>query len=156
MASRPFLLASFLVALTLAGCSDDGGGEGDDGSATPSPSVSVSASASATTTPAPSSSTSSSSTTAPRAAKTFDIDIRGNDFVDGTLTVQKGDTVRWTQRDVAQHTVTADGGAFDSGTLLLASPPFAFKFDAVGSFPYHCEIHPGMTAAITVVQALPA
>lgn len=148
-ALRRLLLACLLLAaVSAAGCSGDEGPE-------EAPPQSVSASASESPTPSASSSSSSSAPPAPRPAQTFDVDIEGNDFVDGSLTVQKGDTVRWTQRDVAQHTVTADDGSFDSGTLTLLAPTFTSTFDAVGSFPYHCEVHASMTDAITVVAALP-
>ena len=157
VSQRNFLAFVLLAAVSIAGCTGDGGGQdGGDGSPSGTPSPSASASVSLTAS-ASSSSTSSTASPAPtpRPAQTFDVDIEGNDFVDGSLTVQKGDTVRWTQRDVAQHTVTADGGSFDSGTLTLVAPTFTFKFDAVGSFPYHCEVHGSMTDTITVVAALP-
>ncbi len=88
---------------------------------------------------------------------TWEVTIQGNDFVDGSLTVQKGDTVRWLHRDgTTPHTVTADNGEFDSGTpnmiQVAGLDTFEFTFDAVGNFPYHCEVHPSMTDAITVLE----
>ena len=83
----------------------------------------------------------------------------GNDFVEGSLTVQRGDTVTWHHRDGATlHTVTADGGEFDSGSpAMLEGVPtrdaFSFTFEENGESPYHCEVHPNMTDTITVVES---
>lgn len=153
---RRVLIASalLLTALALSGCA------GEEGSPDPTPSTSPTSSATNTTTAAGNTSSSASSTSiAPRPAQTFDVDIQGNSFVEGTKTIQKGDTVRWTQKDSTTHTVTSDDGtSFDSGNMILVGPTstFSHKFDVVGEFAYHCEVHPGMTDTITVVAALPA
>jgi plastocyanin len=91
----------------------------------------------------------------PRAPVTWEISIESTSFVGGTLTVQRGDTVAWTQRDSTPHTVTADRGEFDSGPVYLLPLPlldtFSFTFDAVGVYPYHCEVHASMRATVTVL-----
>jgi plastocyanin len=65
------------------------------------------------------------------------------------VNVAAGTTVRWTNTDAVAHTSTADGGAFNSGTLA-AGAHFDFTFQTAGSFPYHCAIHPGMIGTIVV------
>lgn len=97
--------------------------------------------------------------TEPRDPVTWDVSIEGNDFVDGSLTIQVGDTVVWTHRDSSvPHTVTADDGAFDSGSspaqymTEVSNPEFSFTFDETGEFPYHCEVHASMTDTITVLE----
>jgi plastocyanin len=57
--------------------------------------------------------------------------------------------VTWTNRDVIAHTSTADGGAWNSGTIA-AGGTFSRTFTSAGSFPYHCAIHPGMIGTVTV------
>jgi plastocyanin len=42
-----------------------------------------------------------------------------------------GQSVRWTNQDGAAHTVTADDGAFDSGSLA-GGKEFSFAFDRAG------------------------
>lgn len=66
-----------------------------------------------------------------------------------TLTVPVGATVVWTNQDEAPHTATADGGEFSSPSLDQGAS-FEHTFEAAGSFPYACAIHPSMTATITV------
>jgi len=70
-------------------------------------------------------------------------------FQPASLEVPAGTTVTWTNSGAAPHTVTADDGAFDSGTLQPGGT-FSFTFDTPGTFAYHCEIHPNMMATIIV------
>ena len=53
----------------------------------------------------------------------------------------------WTNRDVAPHTATADGGAFDSGRLDQGKA-YGRTFATPGTFPYHCTFHPNMKATV--------
>lgn len=70
-------------------------------------------------------------------------------FNPASLTVKVGDTVTWTNSSSTPHTVTADGGAFDSGTVA-GGAAFQRTFSAAGTFTYHCSIHPSMKATIIV------
>jgi plastocyanin len=60
-----------------------------------------------------------------------------------------GQAVTWTNRDPAEHTVTEEGGGFDSGTMA-ANGSFTRKFDRPGEYRYICALHPGMTAMVAV------
>lgn len=72
------------------------------------------------------------------------------------LEVAVGATVTWENIDGDDdHTVTADDGAFDSG-VLAAGSAFEHTFDAPGTYPYFCAIHPEMEGAITVAGDAPA
>jgi plastocyanin len=70
-------------------------------------------------------------------------------FTPSSLSVQTGTRVTFTNRDAATHTVTANGGLFNSGDLTPGQR-FSFTFMGRGSFAYHCRIHPSMTGTITV------
>lgn len=92
-----------------------------------------------------------------REPETHQIVIKDNRYVDGSITVQAGDTVRWLHQDQStEHTVTADDGSFDSGSDSedfmngFTYNEFEHTFDAAGDFPYHCKVHPSMTGTITV------
>ncbi|HEY2958449.1 MAG TPA: cupredoxin family copper-binding protein [Actinomycetota bacterium] len=69
-------------------------------------------------------------------------------FSPATLNVKAGQQVTWTNKQDIAHTVTADGGAFDH--QMPPGATFSFTFDKAGSFPYHCTIHPSMTAKVEV------
>jgi len=66
-----------------------------------------------------------------------------------TLRVRVGTTVRWTNEDQLQHSVTADNGAFDSG-LIEPGRSYERVFDRPGDYAYHCTPHPFMTGHIIV------
>ncbi len=71
-------------------------------------------------------------------------------FAPAEMTVEAGSTVTWTNVQSARHTTTADGGAWDSGVMSTGTA-FAFTFNEVGDFSYHCDIHEEMVAVVHVV-----
>lgn len=66
-----------------------------------------------------------------------------------TLTVKAGETVTFTNEDVAGHSVTADDDSFDSGILNQAERT-TVTFDQTGTFGFHCTPHPNMKVTIVV------
>ncbi|MCH6470125.1 cupredoxin domain-containing protein [Sinomonas terrae] len=82
----------------------------------------------------------------PAAAVT--IHIRGSAYSDPGP-VAPGATVTVMNMDSQTHTVTADDGSFHA----VAAPGESVAFTAPtmpGTYPYHCEYHPGMHAALTI------
>lgn len=77
------------------------------------------------------------------------VQIRGFAFATPLLTVAPGTRVTWVNCDEVTHTSTADGGGWNSGPLAPGAS-FTRTFSAAGSFPYHCDPHPGMTGAVEV------
>lgn len=94
-------------------------------------------------------------------AATHDVTVRNTFFTPNDITIEVGDTVRWTN-NAGLHDVTADDGSFASPT----SNSFVFSrtFTSVGQVLYHCSVHssPGqninsnMNGRINVVQVAPA
>jgi plastocyanin len=87
--------------------------------------------------------------TAGAQGKTTTVSIKNFAFNPPNATVAPGTTVTWVNNDQTAHTVTANDGAFDSGTLQPGQS-YSFKFDKAGTYAYHCNIHPDMTATVTV------
>ena len=81
--------------------------------------------------------------------KTYDVEIENFAFNPSSLTIKKGDSIRWTNRDSVDHTATADNGAFNS-PLLSDDENFTFTFNEAGEFSYYCVPHPYMKAKIIV------
>ena len=69
-------------------------------------------------------------------------------FMPSTLTVASGTTVKWTNNQ-GVHSTTSDTGVWDSGVLSTGSS-FSHTFNSTGTYPYHCQVHPGMMASIVV------
>ncbi len=70
-------------------------------------------------------------------------------FDPGTITVNKGDTVTWQNNDSIDHTVVADDGSFDLGTVA-GGAKVQHAFNQVGTFKYHCSIHTFMKGVVIV------
>ena len=66
-----------------------------------------------------------------------------------TISLATQTTVKWGNGDGTIHTVTADGGSFDSNNLP-AGDSYTHTFLATGTYNYHCKIHPTMTGIIIV------
>jgi plastocyanin len=71
-------------------------------------------------------------------------------FTPDVLTVPVGTEVVWMNRDNVQHTVTSDDQTTFASSLLGSGDTFSHRFDEPGIFPYHCSVHPTMTAKVTV------
>ncbi len=74
-------------------------------------------------------------------------------FSPANITVKKGTTVTWTNKDSATHTVTETDSQKgpDSGNLAQGKA-YSFTYDTAGTFKYHCAIHPDMTGTVTVTE----
>jgi plastocyanin len=74
--------------------------------------------------------------------------IDGVKFEPEATTVQRGDTVVWTNKDPFPHTATARG-VFDSKEI---DPGKSWKWTArrAGVYEYVCTLHPTMKGTITV------
>ena len=70
-------------------------------------------------------------------------------FEPANAAIQPGDTIVWTNEGSHPHTVTADDGSFDSGTLQPGQS-FRHTFRNPGTVTYHCSIHPFMTGSVSV------
>lgn len=78
--------------------------------------------------------------------------VRINDnarFSPRVLTVTRGTRVRWVNNDNLRHTSTSNTGIWESGTLQTGDS-FNRIFRQVGTFRYHCRIHPQITGRIVV------
>ncbi len=146
-----------VLAFTLAGCASS-----DDDDTDSSSTTSASGSASGSVSASASGSISVSGTGAP-SNDTEHKTIVDDDFPNGDFTIQRGDTVNWTATATTHpHSVTSDVPLFDSSPscssattdgCMEAGDSFEYEFETVGTFTYHCRIHPTtMTGTITVTN----
>ena len=86
-------------------------------------------------------------TTTPKAVR--NVSVVNFAFMPRTLRVVRGDTVKWMNNAPATtHTTTSDSGLWNK--RLAPGQAFSRVFNQAGTFPYHCTIHPQMTAKIVV------
>jgi len=88
-------------------------------------------------------------TTAP-VHSTAMVTIQNFAFSPSTLTVSPGTKVVWTNQDSTDHTVVSDTGAWPDSKSLATGQTFSVTFSKPGTYPYHCSIHPNMTANVVV------
>jgi len=100
---------------------------------------------------------SSSSTTSPSTPTTtpdVTINILGNNgaqsYAPNPTTMRVGQTVSWMNTDTITHTATQDGGSFQTGNIAAGTTSTPIMMSSAGTFTYHCSIHPGMIATLTV------
>jgi len=77
------------------------------------------------------------------------VSIENFSFNPNTLTVPNGTTVTWINNDNVDHTVTAEGGLFNSGPLSNGQN-FTYTFTVPGTYNYSCSIHTSMKGTILV------
>ena len=82
------------------------------------------------------------------AGETHTVTVEGMKFQPETLTVRRGDTVVWQNKDIVPHTVTA-AGRFDSGPIG-AGARWSWIAGQAGRLEYVCAFHAGMKAAVVV------
>ncbi len=83
------------------------------------------------------------------AASTRTVTLKNIRFHPSSLSIKRGDTVRWVWQDgPIEHNVTGSG--FKSKTMAKGS--FSVRFTRKGTFNYRCTIHgkEGMTGKIVV------
>jgi len=89
--------------------------------------------------------------TAPVMGASTSVSIVDFSFNPSSVTIHANDSVVWNWVGPTTHTSTSDtAGLWDSGFMGSAAPQFSHTFPSSGSFPYHCTLHPFMTASVTV------
>jgi plastocyanin len=74
--------------------------------------------------------------------------IDGTRYDPATLTVKRGTTVAFVNKDPFPHTVTAPG-KFDSKDIA-AGKTWSYKATKAGRFDYICTLHPNMKGTLVV------
>jgi plastocyanin len=91
----------------------------------------------------------------PRAARTHEgtheiaVRIARFTFDPDRIEIFVGDSVTWSNADLAPHTATAEDGAWDTGALDRGGAG-RITFGTVGEHRYFCAFHPHMRGAVVV------
>jgi plastocyanin len=79
---------------------------------------------------------------------THTVVIEAVKFEPETLTVKRGETIVWINKDPFPHTVTAKG-TFDSRDIA-AGKSWKYTASKVGEYGYICTLHPNMKGTLKV------
>lgn len=80
--------------------------------------------------------------------KLHTVEIRDMKFVPDDLTIQKGDTVRWVNRDIMAHDVTEEGNTSNTSSLIPSGE--SWETEITSTFQYYCSIHMVMKGQVKV------
>lgn len=75
------------------------------------------------------------------------IDISDFSFQPSTITISAGDTLIWTNRDSAPHSIAGPG---ITSPTIAPNSTYKQKFTEPGSVDYACGIHPQMKGKIII------
>lgn len=101
---------------------------------------------------APAGSPAKPSATAPAKApytSNIQVAVRGFSFTPNELHIKASTKITWANFDDAGHTITSDTGVFTS-KILGKNQSFEHIFNKLGTYPYHCVLHPNMKGYIIV------
>lgn len=73
--------------------------------------------------------------------------IEDKQFLPDELTIQKGDSITWINKDTVKHRIV--GADFKSG-ILLTNNKYSHTFDETGVYVYSSEFYPGAVGKIIV------
>lgn len=95
--------------------------------------------------------TTAESDPAPRADSGTQVSITNNAYDPSSVDIPPGGKVVWAFEDgQIPHTVTSDNNVFGSPPNGQTSGVFERVFPEPGTFAYHCDFHPDMTATVNV------
>lgn len=85
------------------------------------------------------------------AAETVEVEIVKKEYIPQEITINKGDTVRWVNKEKRQyHSVWFEELGEKDGEYFWPDEVFERTFNEAGTFPYRCGPHEGMTGVIHV------
>ncbi len=80
----------------------------------------------------------------------YNIEINNFAFSQDNLNIKVGETIVWTNKDSAKHTVTSDTGSELDSEVLSKGQSYSHTFNVAGEFDYHCNLHSYMKGKIIV------
>ena len=82
--------------------------------------------------------------------QTHNVSIINFVFTPKVLTINKGDTVVWTNNDSVPHNVVGDDLTSLNSPIFRKKETYKYTFDEIGNFNYTCTLHPSMKGVIIV------
>lgn len=109
--------------------------------------VQMGAATTPTPTPSPTPSPTPVTPTGPTSAA---VEVLAFQFTPATVTIARGGTVTWTNKDAVQHSATADDASWDTGAMAGTVGTKTLTFAQPGTFGYKCKFHSTMTGKVVV------
>jgi plastocyanin len=87
---------------------------------------------------------------APALSANKPVDITQAGFTPNKVTIAFGDSVTWTNKDVANHQILADQTKFPTSPVLQANQTYSYTFTKSGSFGYRDALNTKRRGTVTV------
>jgi plastocyanin len=71
-------------------------------------------------------------------------------FAGDSVEIRAGQSVRWVNQDVVDHTVTFEQPGPTSSSMMRTNQAFIARFEQPGVYRYHCSPHPDMRGVVVV------
>jgi plastocyanin len=84
----------------------------------------------------------------PHQPQTYVVTMADMAYGPAPASIRVGDTIKWVNNDIFQHTATAKDGSFDVDLAPKASATTVI--DHAGTIDFYCKYHPGMTGRLSV------
>jgi plastocyanin len=81
---------------------------------------------------------------------TKNVDITQAGFTPSKVTIEFGDTVTWTNKDIGNHQVLADQGAFPTSPVLAPNQTYSYTFSKSGNFGYRDALNTRRRGTVVV------
>ena len=79
-----------------------------------------------------------------------DVSISDFAFNPRTITIQKGESIIWTNEDSVKHSIVSDSGNEIASDSISKGEIYEHTFNNVGTYSYYCGIHPSMKGEVVV------
>ena len=86
----------------------------------------------------------------PNPSVVLDVKIKDYVFDPAIITINKGDSILWTNKDNANHQLISDSGNEIQSITIATEGTYTRKFALAGNYSYHCSIHPSMKGTVIV------
>ena len=77
------------------------------------------------------------------------VEMTNMSFAPKTITIKKGESVTWTNKDLVGHSATADDNSWDTN-IISNGESKSIRVDVSGAYTYFCKPHPFMKGTIIV------
>lgn len=80
----------------------------------------------------------------------YSVNIENFRYNPQEITINVGETIKWTNLDAAKHTITSSNDGPLNSALLSQEESYSYTFESKGEFEYYCIPHPYMEGKIIV------
>jgi len=71
-------------------------------------------------------------------------------YMPSTITIDRGETIIWINKDSDEHSVTSDSGRELNSSFLSKNESYSHTFNRAGTYSYHCTPHLYMKGTVIV------